>query len=561
MKALTVLQQEFDTKSCLEILSSIWENDRWFDFKAFEKTARYCESVMNEIGLAEVEMLPLKADGTTVYGDWQMPQAWDVNSATLAFADTGEKLADYLHTPTSLAMYSAPTAAGGVKAQVVDADKLSNLSCDLKGKILLTSDSANTVVALAQKTGAVGIISDFIPLYKNVRDNPMDLKGHSRWDNTFCTPKNETGLFAFNLSPENGKLLRERMQNGDVTVHATVDTAFRNGDNYVVSGAILGETDEEVMAYGHLYEPGALDNASGCAVLLALADCINRCIKEGILPKPKRTLRFVIGWECVASTAWLIAHPGRQRNTVAGIVADMVGTEAIDNTFLRIWHNPMANYGFTDALIRELLQAQREQLSDNYPAAHRQFGIATDNIICDTYWGIPTISFITEPALSYHSSLDSPDRIDPRILTRCAVLIGAFMWQCAQMTCEEKKRLNALSMEELAGTNPRLAAEIECLKQNQLVAKSDQLKSNSVPKRLIPGCLTGAVKPEADYSKWPLAWNTALHLPLFWVNGELSLEQVIRLAAAELGRSDLDAYRAEMTEFFEFLAKNGFIAM
>ena len=544
----TFLRDEFDTKNCMEILNTLWENDRWFDFKAFEKTAHYCADVMKKIGLAEVEMLPLKADGETIYGDWHMPQAWDANAATLTFAD-GWVLADYLQVPTSLVMYSAPTPPGGVRAQVVDADNISD-GADLKGKIFLTSRCANEVVPLAQKAGAIGIISDLIPLYENVRENPMDLQGHSRWENTFCAPKNETGLFAFNLSPENGKLLREKMQDGDVILHASVDTKFYDGVNYVVSGAILGETDEEVLAYGHLYEPGAMDNASGCAVLLAFADCINRCIAEGKLPKPKRTLRFAMGWECVGSTAWLLADPQRQRSTIAGLVADMVGTEAIDNTFLRIWHNPMANYGFTDALIEELLPAHRKYLGDNYPAEHVEFRPGTDNIIADPYWEIPTIAFVSEPALSYHSSMDTPDRIDPAILTRCAVLIGTFMWELTQITCEEKERLDKLALDNLCETNQKLF---------QLVGNPDQLKTEKIPKRLIPGCLTGAAKPDADYSKWSLIWSTVLHLPLFWADGKRDLEQIIQLAAAELGRTDIGAYRAEMMEYFNFLAENGYV--
>ena len=543
-----LLQQEFDTANCLEILKSIWENDRWFNFEAFEKTAYYCESIMKKIGLAEVEMLPLKADGLSVYGDWQMPQAWDANSATLSFADTGETLADYLQTPTSLVMYSAPTPAGGIVAQVVDADNLCG-NC-LKGKILLTSRSASAVVSVAQKEGAVGIISDFIPLYKDVRDNPFDLQGHSRWDNTFCAPKNETGLFAFDLSPEKGKLLRERMQNGKVLLHAAVDTSFRDGVNYVVSGAILGETDEEVMAYGHLYEPGALDNASGCAVLLALAGCLNRCINEGKLPKPKRTLRFVMGWECVGSTAWLVAHPKRQQNTIAGLVADMVGTEAIDNTFLRIWHNTMANYGFIDALIKELIASHKKYIGVDYPVKHRDYGIATDNIIGDTFWGIPTISFITEPALSYHSSLDMPDRIDTNILKRCAVLIGTFMWECSQMDDNEKQRLGVIAADQIKEINPALAKEI----------KNPTLPTGAkVPVRVAAGCLNLANRPDLVNAKWQMSWNTELHLPLFWADGTRDMEQIIKLAAAEAGKTDFDEYHKEVTELFDFLAENGYI--
>jgi len=472
-------------------------------------------------------------------------------------------------------MYSAPTSKGGVRANVIDADVVYTLDCGktvnasddmdawvkqanventklnngVTNTILLTSKGAGAVTSLAKKMGAVGIISDFIPLYKNVRDSAMDLKGHSRWDNASWAPINDTGLFAFDLAPETGEALRARVVSGPVTVHATVDTTFRDGENFVVSCAVKGETDEEVFAYGHLYEPGALDNASGCAILISLADTINRLVGLGKLPKPKRTLRFVIGWECVGSTAWLIANPQRQRNTVAGLVADMVGTEAIDNTFLRIWHNAHSNYGFTDALIEELLPAHHKHLNQNYPVAHREFGIATDNVIGDTYWGIPAVSFITEPALSYHSSMDTADRIDPEILVRCAVLIGTYMWECAQMENNEKQRLDAIAIDALGKLNPALRKEIES------PAPSN---GGKIPRRVTQGCINLAGRPDLTGAKWQMSWNTELHLPLFWVNGVRDMEQITRLAAAEAGREDLDEYRIEMTDLFDFLNANGY---
>ena len=558
----SLLEKEFDINHCMEVLTAIWENDRWIDFKAFEKTADYCENIMKESGLSEVERLSLSADGTTLYGDWPMPQAWDAYSAALTIADTGEKLADYMDTPTSLAMYSAPTQKGGISAQVVDADILGDLNeaelSDYKGKIFLTSKKANEVAALAIKAGAAGIVTDFVPLYPGVRDNPMDLKGHSRWESDFCFPKNDTGLFAFSLSPENGLLLRDRMKEGAVVLSAEVNTAFRDGEAYVVSGAIPGETMEEVLAYGHLYEPGALDNASGCALILELARCLKRCIDKGVLPKPKRTLRFVVGWECVGSTAWIVAHPKRQQNTFSGIVADMVGSEAIDNTYLRIWHNPLSNYGFADALISELLTEQRRFLNLEYPAEQRPFSLGSDNILGDPSWDIPTVALITEPALSYHSSMDRPERIDPSILARCAILTGSYMWECSEMSQEECQRLNDKAKKTLEETEKGCKL-LQELAEQKLAEKESAPKESPIPKRLVQGCLTLQNNAKINNAPWKPAWNSELNMPLFLMDGRRSVEQVIRLSAIEAGEADLDEYREKMTAYFQFLAEHGYL--
>ena len=82
----SVLADAFDSGHCLELVREIWENDRWFTFSAFERTAAFCERQMREAGLSEVERLPLKADGHTAYGDWVIPRAWDVSEAYLGAA-------------------------------------------------------------------------------------------------------------------------------------------------------------------------------------------------------------------------------------------------------------------------------------------------------------------------------------------------------------------------------------------------------------------------------------------------------------------------------------------
>ena len=70
-----------------------------------------------------MELLPLKADGKTAYGDWVIPKAWDAASATLRMGDkNGKILADYKAIPCSLIQYSASIPNSGVEADVVLVD-------------------------------------------------------------------------------------------------------------------------------------------------------------------------------------------------------------------------------------------------------------------------------------------------------------------------------------------------------------------------------------------------------------------------------------------------------
>ena len=563
----SILNDIFNSDSALENLEKIWQNDRWFRFSSFEKTADFCENQMKKSGLSQVERLSLTADGKTSYGDWVLPRAWDVNHAMLNIDGEDITLADYTRDPCSLVMYSAPTPKEGVTGEVLFADQASEMEAkDLQGKFLFTSGPAKELVSFASENNVLGIITDFFPLYPGVRDHKEQMNGISRWENNFTLPVNETGLFAFSLSPENGGLLREKMKKEKVILTATVDSSFYDGVSSVISGMIPGKSPEkeknEVLIYGHLYEPGALDNASGCGMILELARCLTAAIHSGILPAPERNIRFVIGWECVGSIAWLLAHPEQQKKIFCGLVADMVGTQEIDNTHLCIWHNPYSNYSFTDELINDIITNQSDVGKDPFPWENKPFSIGTDNILADPYWDIPTVAMITEPALSYHSSMDTPDRIDPKILKRSGVIAGTYLLTAANLTPEKatayldkaKENLNQLASqkselihffhEEVSQIIDRSVFdnrenhEQKTEEQTYFSNLKDEepclrKAARLIPTRLVPGCLTFEGRPELADAPWQPAWNDHLHMPLFWTDGKRNLYQIAKLCAAE----------------------------
>ncbi len=98
--------------------AAIHDRDRWFDFEAFHQTASYVLEQLQALGL-EAEIREYPADGRTLYGDWKMPLAWDVESACLRLLPSEDVLADYQQVPCSLCMWSAPTPEGGVQVPLV----------------------------------------------------------------------------------------------------------------------------------------------------------------------------------------------------------------------------------------------------------------------------------------------------------------------------------------------------------------------------------------------------------------------------------------------------------
>ena len=68
-------------------------------------------------------------------------------------------------------------------------------------------------------------------------------------------------------------------------MHVTFNGVMEN-----VVGSIEGQdlSDKEFLCMAHLdhYRPGAMDNASGCSVLLEAAETLNHLIDKGELPVP-----------------------------------------------------------------------------------------------------------------------------------------------------------------------------------------------------------------------------------------------------------------------------------
>lgn len=569
---LNLFETIFNTNQCMDYLKAIYDNDKLFSFDAFERTAHNCVSIMQDIGLEDIEMLPVKADGKTTYGDWVIPQAWNVESAVLKCGDI--VLADYNIVPCSLIMYSAATSNAGINAECIIVDTLDNInSSDIKNKIIVTSLPANKIIDIAIEFGAIAIVTDYIPLYKNVRDNLDEMQEISRWDNaTFSNSNCRHGLFGFSLSPANGKLLRKLIEEGNTTLYANVKTKSYNGNCYTVSGKIKGEVEDSVCIYGHLYEPGANDNASGCSMILELAHCINNAIEKCLLPTPRLSIYFVMGWECTGSIAWLTA---KDRHVVGGIVADMVGTDTIDNTHMCIWHAPMSNISFADYYIEHII----EQYNVKFKWQNKKFSIGTDNIISDPCFDIPSIAMITEPALSYHSSMDSPDRIQKEVISRNGIIIGTYLFGLASMDINDAGILWDSTKDYINNTTFKYKSELFKIARQSIMRFypsffPDEINYNDMPLppdytndigmltpiRNIAGCLTFASDEKLLNSKWRPAWNDELNIPLFWIDGKRNL-WTITVFCAEECNIPIEKQWRELLEYFKFLIENNIISL
>jgi Zn-dependent M28 family amino/carboxypeptidase len=89
--------------------------------------------------------------------------------------------------------------------------------------------------------------------------------------------------FGFKASWRAASRMRERLKSGSVRVKVEVKSTFHNGPNRSLIAEIPGtsRSDERIVMVAHVQEPGANDDASGCATLYALAAALSGATKSG----------------------------------------------------------------------------------------------------------------------------------------------------------------------------------------------------------------------------------------------------------------------------------------
>ena len=481
------IEEEFSGENAKAYINRIWRNSRFNSFDKLRKTAWEIWEIMEEIGLIR-EIIEYPADGITHYGGWIMPEAWDVEEAYLEIIEPQVDkplLASYKKCPHSLMMFSAPTSKKGIECEVVFEDP------DVKGKIVLTNSIGVDKAIELFKRGAVGIISDYLAVLGKPygKEDKYYEKAVQLHNYTIPPWKLEGKGFGFSLSPSQGRKLRELMEKGKVRVRAIVRTRNYNGSIPLVSGLLEGENDEEIVITAHLCEPGANDNASGCAVGLEVVRAIKSSIEKGKLEPLQRGIRLLFGFEVRSLQAFINTIPNL-RHFIAGINLDMVGADPSDaRSVCNLAFNFTSSY--TDFLALHLLERlRRDQPLFNYKI---QKFVIDDNIMGEPFVGVPFCLLGSWPDAYYHNSLDTPDIISPVYLSAFGKVAGSYCYFLANSGFEEAISLARFvkekGEEEIGRISQRASFEgnvEEAIKQINLAVERNVQRLQSL-KRLVRG--------------------------------------------------------------------------
>jgi len=463
----------------------------------FRQAATYCKEWFKENGLDSVEMLEFPGDGKQVYWSYRMPEAWTARDAELSIVSPKkfkEIVCRYRDIPLSIIQRSAPTDREGVEAEVAvledGTEEIDYQGKDVKGKIVLTSGDLELVKALAvDKHGAIGIITDRMPEFPPVRHR-MDI-GDALCYTSFWWRIGEKRCFGFVVSPKEGERLRniakdlekkrslgerlEEDENEELRVHAKVDAEFYNGTCEDVTAVVRGqELPQEVLVVAHLCHPlpSANDNASGCAAAMESARCLNKLISDGELPRPRRTIRFLLVPEMTGTYAYLATHEKKISKIIAGVNLDMVGQDQdVTKGSLLVEKTPEANPSYVNCLIAKIMKdlakgGESFGGTGEYAlfkwAVTPYSGGSDHYILSDPSVGVPTPTIIHWPDLYYHTSQDTIDKVSAEELKRVVMMTSTYayflanagyeecLWLANQVATEAKRRIFGTAQDELS---------------------------------------------------------------------------------------------------------------
>jgi hypothetical protein len=312
------------------------------------------------------------------------------------------------------------------------------------GKFVLAAASPGGVYAQATQRGAIGVLGISVIGYQRASDYPNQIVSTTvtAQPNTVAwavTPEVQRSLSA-QLARGQAITLRSITRSVQVPMHSEYVHAEIPGD---------GSTTQEVGISAHLYEgvikQGANDDNSGCALTLEIGRVYLKLIREGKLPRPKRTINFQWVPEIAGTNAWLTKYPEKARNLIGDLNFDMEGIRlASSRSYWILQRTPDTFPSYINDIAQSMMEyvaeISRERVrfraggyapsqpvesprgsSDAfYIKIDKHYG-SSDHV---TYMqrGIPAVMFITWPDMWYHSSEDTPDKQDSTQYKRAAVV-------------------------------------------------------------------------------------------------------------------------------------------
>jgi aminopeptidase YwaD len=377
-----------------------------------------------------------------------------------------QKLASYRDMAAMLATGSATGEATGELVWVGLGRPEDLKDRNLAGKIVVTEGSAGTVHrAAVQGMGAAGVISiaGTRPYFDPLQIGWASVAGGRGGAVAAPATPVLSGTFAFQIPPRDGDFLKRRLMAGQtITVQAKVVAESRASTLQDLVWAIPGTEPAagEIIFSAHLFEGfvkmGGNDDISGCATVVEIARTLKTLIDEGRLPRPKRTIRFIIGPEFSGTGPWVKANKALMEKTLCNINLDMVGlllskSQSFMCMIRTTYGGPHYINDVMENYYRFVGEGNRERIQNRsnfspvpqrivaptgadepfYYSIETHYGASDHEVFND--WGVqvPGVMMIDWPDRWYHTSGDHVDKTDPTQLKRVTIIGAAAAYTIA----------------------------------------------------------------------------------------------------------------------------------
>jgi aminopeptidase YwaD len=398
---------------------------------------------------------------------------------------------------------------------------------NVKDKIVLVAGSPFRAHSIAvYQLGAKGVVA-----YSSSHpEHDPDQVGWNGIGGFFgpSAPEGKKPTFGFMVSTRMGEELRRMLEQGEkIVLHAQCETTYYPTRNEVVWALIKGseKPEEELIFTAHLFEgmakQGANDNVSGSVSLLETARVITKLIKEGKIPPPKRSIRFLWINEIIGTLAYIQKYPELAKRWFANINEDMVGEGLIKNlASFHIYTTPYSIPSYLNDVMTNFIEYVGETNRDNIinrpvkfvkpilsPAGSKDpfyyniekfYGSSDHMVFVDGGIGIPGIMLIAWPDMWYHTDGDRPDKSDSTQLKRVSVIdtaaaiyltkagkkeaiqmVGEILTRGASRIAEDERRAYAYLMKSKAEELPEVYKEAKNIIHQAYLREEVTLRSTA----------------------------------------------------------------------------------
>jgi hypothetical protein len=458
--------------------------------------AQYVERMARTFGLDSVRLIMQPSKRAT----------WNPGISDLWLVDEHgapiERITSSIQDRIALADRSRPA---NVTADLVDLGAGTTADMDaanVAGKIVLVrgnpGDLERVMAEAVQRRGAAGVIwypDPYTPSrgFFSFGDQPTMVP----WLTLSTEAINgKLPTFAFVLSLRQGIALHNRLAQSKTPLRAHAVVRSQQGSTVhpepwmpMVEGIIRG-TDpgagQDVVLTAHMQEEehSANDDASGCASMLEIARAVTKLINEGVLPRPKRTIRFWWTTENESERRYFADHPEILKRLWVDINQDMVGADQSIDVMRsqNVNRVPFSRFHFLNDVMESVIDYMVAANSSNitqyrngyglYPKPHLAHNGSQDRYAAQAVWyqgdsdhqsfvdapaGIPAVGFGNEPDRFIHSNLDDLFAIDRTQLGRNAVSAALIAYT---MASADSGGFHSLAAETIGRGEARLGRNV-----------------------------------------------------------------------------------------------------